>query len=87
MTYKEAAQSALDVQDACNLSGVLFTFADAMQAICEEDRAKNMSTDWKNTNPIVTLFLDKLSQLNKRQCENISLLDDAWDKVKQIARG
>lgn len=30
MTYKEAAQSALDIQDACNLSGVVFSFARAI---------------------------------------------------------
>jgi len=64
MTYQQAAQSALDVQDACNLSGVVFSFAEAMHAICEEQCRLNQGTEWKNRNPIVTLYLSKLSELN-----------------------
>jgi len=62
MTLKQAAQSALDVQDACNLSGVVFSFARAMQAIC--DSPERGDTESRNNHPIVTMYLLKLSELN-----------------------
>jgi len=64
MNYQQAAQSALDVQDACNLSGVLFSFADAMHAICEKQNELGEGTEWKNRHAIVTLYLAKLADLN-----------------------
>ncbi|HXW54208.1 MAG TPA: hypothetical protein VEJ67_00575 [Candidatus Cybelea sp.] len=36
MTYAEAAKTAIECQDACNLSGVVFSFAEAMRAVCDE---------------------------------------------------
>jgi hypothetical protein len=63
MTYQEAAQAALDCQDACNSSGILMTFTDAMLAICEEAHRRGEGTRWKNTHPIAILFLLKLSEL------------------------
>lgn len=64
MTYQEAAKQALDIQDACNLSGVAFSFARAMQAVCDEASRIGAGTNWKNYNPIVTLFLLKMAELN-----------------------
>jgi hypothetical protein len=58
-TLKEAAKAALDCQDACTLSGVVFSFAKAMQIICDE----GYDTARKNTHPIVYLFVDKLADL------------------------
>ncbi len=82
MTYQEAAQCAVDVQDACNLSGVVFSFAEAMHAICEEQHRLGKGTEWKNTHPIVALFLSKLNDLNR----GLSNSDyTAFDAVKQIA--
>lgn len=81
MNYQQAAQTALDVQDACNLSGVVFSFAEAMHAICEEQQRLGKGTEWKNRNPIVTLFLSKLQDLNGQE------YGDAIAKVKLIAAG
>ncbi len=64
MTYQQAARTALECQDACNLSGVVFSFAETMHAICEESNRLGTGTEWKNTHPIVTLFLSKLNDLN-----------------------
>lgn len=84
-TYKAAAQSALDVQDASNLSGVVFSFADVMRAICDRDQDKG--TDWKNHHPIVTMYLLKMAELNG--CD--STLNPAYDSAaklcQQIAQG
>lgn len=62
--YRKAAESALRIQDACNLSGVVREFWEAMKGICEEDNDKRHGTAWKNSHPIVTAFLSKLNDLN-----------------------
>jgi hypothetical protein len=64
MTYKQAAQAALDVQNASNLSGVCYTLAQAMEAVCDEAYKHAHGTEWKNSHPIVTLFLLKMAELN-----------------------
>jgi uncharacterized protein (UPF0548 family) len=63
MTYQQAAKAAIEVQDACNLSGVAFSFAEAMQAICDEQCRLGEGTDWKNRNPVAQLFLWKMVDL------------------------
>lgn len=86
MTYKQAAQAALDVQDACNLSGVLFSFAEVMQFLCDEAHAKNMGTKWKNHHPIVTLFVDKLADLNDRPSPWTEAYRDAYDECRKMVQ-
>jgi hypothetical protein len=61
---KKHWQNAMSVQDACNLSGVVFSFEKAMQAICDEANAEGHGTDWKNTHPIVVLFTTQLAYLS-----------------------
>lgn len=63
MTLKQAAQAALDVQDAVNLSGIVFSFADAMAAVCHEAIRLGEGTAWKNHHPIAYLFTDKIASL------------------------
>lgn len=67
-TMQEAAKLAIEVQDACNLSGVLKAFSDiASNTIWPEANRLGKGTDWVNQHPICTLFLDKLSDLNGRK--------------------
>ena len=80
MTYKDAARNALAVQDACNLSGVLYTFVDAVSAIRDHGTALGEGTEYINAHPIVTLFLDKLADLNRN-----ASIHDAWSQVTRIA--
>ena len=56
---KKAAQDALAVQDACNLSGVVHAFSRAMSVIREDTNG----TDEANTHPIAILFADKIADL------------------------
>jgi hypothetical protein len=81
MTYKAIAQQALDVQDACNLSGVVHAFSRAMTELWDEAHRTGQGTEWVNTHPIVTLFIDKLASLNRYD----SSLNEAWDSVAKIA--
>ncbi len=67
MDIKKAAQTAIDCQDACNLSGVLASFKVIVhEVIWPEARRLNKGTDWVNSHPICTLFIDKLADLNGR---------------------
>jgi hypothetical protein len=67
MMIQEVAQTALDVQNAVNLSGVLQSFRDiVMDVLWPEARRLGKGTDWVNHHPICTLFLNKLSDLNRR---------------------
>ena len=85
MTIKEAAQTALDVQDACNLSGVVHSFSQAMHAVFEEAERLHKGTDWRNAHPIVTLYLSKLCSLNRGyyECDYLH----ASDACEAIIRG
>ncbi len=83
MTYQQAAQTALDVQDACNLSGVVFSFAEAMNAVCEEQQRIGQGTKWKNEHPVVYLFVSKLADLNGYHIGEA--YSEMSDQVKQIA--
>lgn len=90
MTLKEAAQQALDIQDACNLSGVAFAFARAVQAVCDASHIEpRRGTDWRNTHPIVTMHLLKMAELNgcgstlhesyepaEAECKRLAAADD-----------
>jgi hypothetical protein len=81
MDYQKAAQTALDVQDACVLSGVAKSLAGpVMDAIWAEARRLNKGTDWVNENPIVTLFLNKMQSLNRGE------FSPAYDAVEKIAQ-
>lgn len=55
---------AITVQDACNLSDVVKSFALAMDVLWAEARERGEGTAWINRHPIVTLFIDKLASLN-----------------------
>lgn len=57
-------ESALAVQDACNLSGVVQGFA---KDILTLRRLLNLGTDATNTHPIVVLWADKIAHLTGTQ--------------------
>lgn len=58
--YLEAEQ----VQDACNLSGVVRSLCDATRWLWIEANAFGQGTDYVNSHPVVTLFLAKMMALN-----------------------
>lgn len=61
MIERKHYQDALDVQSACNLSGVVFSFARAMQAIC--DSPDNTGTEFKNNHAIARLYAEQIAFL------------------------
>lgn len=82
--YQKAAKEALDCQNACNLSGVAFSFARSMQSICDYSNRYGKGTAWKNEHPIVKLYLEKMAQLNDSK-QDISFLH--YQQVENIAAG
>jgi len=62
-TLKELAKEALDVQDACNLSGVAHGFARAMTDLGEHTNG----TDARNKHPVAVLWADKIAHLTGTQ--------------------
>jgi len=73
-------QDAMDVQDACNLSGVVNSFSRVMSKIWEQARINGtVGTESVNTHPIALLYADKIAHLTGTQgtdgCEPLS---EAW---------
>lgn len=56
-------QMALDVQNACNRSGVVHSFAELTEVLWNEAHALGEGTKWVNEHPICVLFADKISSL------------------------
>jgi len=63
-TMKQIAADALLVQSACNLSGVVKSFADATTVIWAEALARGEGTDWVNTHPVSRLYTFQLATLS-----------------------
>lgn len=80
---------AIDVQDACNLSGVVHSFAHSvMPALWEEAHRLGEGTDYVNEQAIVTMFLDKMASLNHTQClcsDNVRNFSRAYSAVQKLA--
>lgn len=53
-------QTALDVQNACNLSGIVHSLSRMMDEIWTEARENGKGTDYVNTHPICRLFAEQI---------------------------
>jgi hypothetical protein len=65
----EFCGDALMVQDACNLSGVVHSFARVMAILCDDARRLGKGTDWINHHPIAVLFASKIDDMVQRKPE------------------
>jgi hypothetical protein len=81
-TLKQLAQEALDIQNACNLSGVTYSFGKMMNDLCELCQ----NTAQRNTHPIVTLYLDKMNSLNGIQEYNSNVFR-AYEECEKLVKG
>lgn len=83
---KMLAQDAVFVQDACNLSGVVFSFAEIMHALCQAANELNKGTDWKNNHPICVMFASKIGDLAGRS-DGVSFgrFDKAFTWCKEVS--
>ena len=79
-------QTAIDCQDACNLSGVARTLTvDVLPLVWAEARAAGEGTEYVNTHPAVRLILHKLTDLARMD----TTLDDygvAYSACRALAQ-
>ena len=73
-------QSAIFAQDACNLSGIVISFAEVTRKVWGEANALGKGTDWVNTHPICVLYANKIGSLARS--ENIDAYSKAYDICK-----
>jgi 2-oxoglutarate dehydrogenase complex dehydrogenase (E1) component-like enzyme len=84
---REAAKDAITVQDACNLSGVVYSWARHMNVICELSHRENQGTDWRNHHPINKLFASKVAALTGvDDVMGANPGPEAWDACKALAQ-
>lgn len=82
MTIKQMAQSAIDVQSACNLSGVARTFADITSAMRMEHK---MDTPTCNRHPVCRLFAEQIAHLTGTPTDSGSDYTTAYDECTRLA--
>jgi len=80
MTLQDAARDAIQVQDACNVSGVVHGFARAMEAVMDDCK----SSDAARHHPITVLFMDKLNDMCGRELSQIEYCE-AYEKCSKMA--
>ena len=83
-TIKQLAQEALDVQDACNLSGVVGSFKAALSDLWGQPDCKG--TDWVNRHPVSRLWADKIAHLTGTQ-NDTKPVTDAYVWAQDMVRG
>jgi hypothetical protein len=81
MTMKSAAQTAIDVQSACNLSGVARSFAEITAFL----RESGLDTPTTNTHPICRLFAEQISHLTHAGMGDAESYSRAYDACKVLA--
>ena len=83
ITYKHY-QDAIEAQNACNLSGLVFSFAKAMEDVCKEANRLGQGTDWKNNHCLVRFWLHTLSALSGNYSQ---IEEDSYAEVYKLAQG
>jgi hypothetical protein len=83
-TIKELAKEALDVQNACNLSGVVHGFSRAITDLraCLEAEGKG-GTQAVNEHPICVLWSSKIASLTGSEYR----FSKAYGKVEELTKG
>lgn len=76
---KLICQNALDVQCACNLSGVVHSFSRDITQLWDICRAvTGQGTDWVNTHPACILYADKIVSLSSAGVTTGDNYSNAW---------
>jgi len=76
-------RSALVVQDAVNLSGVVHSFSAILTKLWGQARKEGKGTQWVNDHPISIMFSSKIASLTG--CDTGKRFSDAYDACKKGA--
>lgn len=87
-TLQVLARGAIAVQDACNLTGVLISWADVGLDIRAHLRELGTeSTDVANAHPIHRLFASKVHTLTGMGISNLDNFGDAYRICESLEKG
>lgn len=88
-TYQTAAKDALLSQNACNLSGIMYSMTRVSDALSARRRWLGEGTEWFNKHPIMYLFAAQIGHLTGCSMSADSFLDysKAHDICEKIADG
>lgn len=79
-SWKELAQEVLDCQDACNLSGIVKSFANVVAEVRARLESENKGgTDNVNEHPVCQLWADKIAHLTNTQTYGNEQVRRAYD--------
>jgi hypothetical protein len=84
-TLAQLAQEALNVQDACNLTGVVHGYSRALSDLRTHAEAGGHGTDWINRHPIAVAWADKIASLTGIQAIGCDRALDAFRECDIIA--
>jgi hypothetical protein len=83
---RQAAEEALAVQDAVNLSGIVHSWSRRLSRLHEKSEAwAKMGTDERNKHPINMLWADKVASLTGTQALGLTRVMDAYGECKRLA--
>lgn len=86
--WKSMAQEALDVQDACNLSGVVHSFSRIITEVRNRlELDGTIGTEAVNRHPVCILFSDKIAHLTGTQMLGNDAVANAYRWAHQQAKG
>jgi hypothetical protein len=86
-TIEQLAQEALNVQNACNLSGVVHSFSSVISDLWLIANQNNQGTKWINEHPISILFADKIAQLVGNYLELPTMVSCAFRRCEELSKG
>ena len=81
---KRLAQQALQVQNACNMSGIAHSFAKAMSEL--RVLQPQLGTDALNSHPITRLWASKVHDLAGMGLSNSNRFSDALKACEELAK-
>lgn len=79
-TLKDIAETALEVQDACNLSGVVHSFSEDISTL--RKLFPNEGTAFYNRHPVVVMYASKIASLTA--CEDLTTFADAYEQCRNL---
>ena len=85
MSLFEAANEAILAQDACNLSGIVYSFASILDALSAEATRIGAGTLWVNSHPVSKLFCYKLADISK--ADSFEDFCEAYAECRKLAFG
>jgi hypothetical protein len=84
MTIPGLSQQALEIQDACNASGVIYALRRAVHLLEKEQPDSTRRETWLRLHPVVVLFADKLDDLCGCRVMHTELLDFDLDGIVDL---